>query len=68
MLRWAKELGAKKVPSLYSLEKCRKAILNKVGDPTKKSVSASGNVFYVNDVGAAIAKVRRSFLRDPLTT
>ncbi|KAI5995587.1 hypothetical protein EDD15DRAFT_2134054, partial [Pisolithus albus] len=56
ILSWAKELGARDVPSLYSLNCCHEEIKKLVGDPTKKVVSASANVFYINDVANAIAK------------
>ncbi|KAI6021802.1 hypothetical protein BKA83DRAFT_4055361 [Pisolithus microcarpus] len=56
ILSWAKELGARDVPSLYSLNSCHEEIKKLIGDPTKKVVSASGNVFYINDIANAIAK------------
>ncbi|KIK24423.1 hypothetical protein PISMIDRAFT_98570, partial [Pisolithus microcarpus 441] len=56
ILSWAKELGARDVPSLYSLNSCHEEIKKLIGDPTKKVISASGNVFYINDIANAIAK------------
>ncbi|KAI0366959.1 hypothetical protein BV20DRAFT_1055283 [Pilatotrama ljubarskyi] len=56
ILGWAKALQARDVPSLYALNKCHSHIQDLVGDPTRKVVSTSGNVFYLNDVADAIAK------------
>ncbi|KAI6017560.1 hypothetical protein BKA83DRAFT_4015195, partial [Pisolithus microcarpus] len=56
ILSWAKELGARDVPSLYSLNSCHEEIKKLIGDPMKKVISASGNVFYINDIANAIAK------------
>lgn len=58
VLRWARDMGAENVPSLYALTACQKKILSVVGDPTERVVSKSGTIFYINDIGKAIAKVR----------
>lgn len=57
VLDWAKELGARDVPSLYALKQHHKYLQDVVGDPTRKVVSPFGNIFYVNDIANAIAKV-----------
>lgn len=57
VLAWGKDLGAREVPSLGGLKRCRKAIGDLLGNPTKKFTSASGNIFYLNDIGKAIARV-----------
>ncbi|KAG8927112.1 hypothetical protein FRC02_008455 [Tulasnella sp. 418] len=56
ILNWAKELGAKDVPDLRQLERCHERIKKSVGDPTTKYNSTTGDVFYLNDIGKAIAK------------
>ncbi|KAI6028148.1 hypothetical protein EDC04DRAFT_2532022, partial [Pisolithus marmoratus] len=56
ILSWAKELGAWDIPSLYGLNICHEEIKKLIGNPTKKVMSASGNVFYINDIMNAIAK------------
>ncbi|KIJ04667.1 hypothetical protein PAXINDRAFT_22039 [Paxillus involutus ATCC 200175] len=56
ILDWAKELGARDVPSLYALKQRHEQVKKIVGDPTEKIVSPFGNVFYINDVAKAIAK------------
>ncbi|KAI6008552.1 hypothetical protein EDC04DRAFT_2539208, partial [Pisolithus marmoratus] len=56
ILSWVKELGAQDVLSLYGLNSCHEEIKKLIGNPTKKVVSASGNIFYINDVANAIAK------------
>ncbi|KAI0681707.1 hypothetical protein BC835DRAFT_1205883, partial [Cytidiella melzeri] len=56
MLRWAKALHARDVPTLYAIKKMCQDLRRLVGDPTKKVVSPSGNIFYINDIGAAVAK------------
>ena len=57
MLAWARELGAWDVPSLHALHKCQEKIRNHVGNPTQKVTTPSGNVFYRNSIGSAIAMV-----------
>ena len=57
ILRWAKDLKAPDVPTLSALKRSSKQIIDLVGNPTGKVTSASGNVFYLNDVGKAISKV-----------
>lgn len=57
VLDWARQLGAKNVPSIYQLEKTAERIRKLVGDPTTKVTSQTGNIFFINDVGKAIAKV-----------
>ncbi|KAI0829952.1 hypothetical protein BC628DRAFT_1314715 [Trametes gibbosa] len=56
VLAWAKEMGAKDVPSLYSLEKFQSDALESIGDPTEKVVASSGNVFYMNSIYQALAR------------
>ncbi|KAG2112493.1 hypothetical protein BD769DRAFT_1364493, partial [Suillus cothurnatus] len=56
ILSWAKELGARDVPSLYALNRSQETIQKLVGDPTEKVTARSGNIFYFNDVGKAVAK------------
>ncbi|KIO17254.1 hypothetical protein M407DRAFT_33083 [Tulasnella calospora MUT 4182] len=55
VLTWARELGAKEVPTLRALKKAQDAVLSDIGSPTRQCVSTNGNVFYVNDVAKAIA-------------
>lgn len=57
ILKWANALHAKNVPSLHALQKCQNMVRSLVGDPTAKVVSSSGNIFYLNNVASAIAKV-----------
>ncbi|KAG2120425.1 uncharacterized protein F5147DRAFT_562462 [Suillus discolor] len=56
ILSWAKELGALDVPSLYALNRFQETVQTLVGNPTEKVTAHSGNIFYLNDVGRAIAK------------
>ncbi|EGO30673.1 hypothetical protein SERLADRAFT_404741 [Serpula lacrymans var. lacrymans S7.9] len=56
ILSWANELLAHNVPTLYALKKCQDKICNLVCNPTKKKTTNSGNIFYPNLVGKAIAK------------
>ncbi|KAG1835011.1 hypothetical protein DFJ58DRAFT_735640 [Suillus subalutaceus] len=56
VLNWATALGATGVPSLHSLRKAQDRIKELVGNLTEKVSVASGNVFYINSVGKAIAK------------
>ncbi|KAI0345233.1 hypothetical protein BDW22DRAFT_1470253, partial [Trametopsis cervina] len=56
VLAWAKALHAKDVPSLYALTKGQESVKKLVGNPTQKFTSKSGNIFYINDIGHAIAK------------
>jgi hypothetical protein len=57
ILQWAKDLGAPNVPALGALASEQRKVEMRVGHPTEKVTSPSGNVFYFNDVGKAIARV-----------
>src|SRR5262249_2178382 len=57
VLNWAKELHAQGVPTLRQLKLCQDRIKNLVGDPTEKVKSMLGNIFFVNSIGKAVAKV-----------
>ncbi len=57
VLAWGKELGARNVPSLYSLAKFQADSKRALGDPTVKVQTASGNVLYMNDPVKLLAKV-----------
>lgn len=57
ILEWGKAMKAPDVPTKYALSKIAERIRKLVGDPTRKVVSLSGNVFYINEVSDAIAKV-----------
>ncbi|KAG2145797.1 hypothetical protein DEU56DRAFT_708851, partial [Suillus clintonianus] len=56
VLSWARELGARDVPSLGAIKKSHKYLDALVGDPTEKVTACSGNVFFINDVAKSIAK------------
>jgi hypothetical protein len=58
ILNWAKELKAPVVLSFYSIKRSQKHIRDLLGNATEKVTSASGNIFYLNAVGKAIAMVR----------
>lgn len=57
VLNWARELGAQNVPSLDATKKCQLFIEDLIGQPTEKVTARSGNIFYLNDIVNAIAKV-----------
>ena len=57
ILSWATSLKAPDVPTLSALKRCQTRILDLVGNPTEKITSLAGNVFHINDIGKAIAKV-----------
>ncbi|KAG1735638.1 uncharacterized protein EDB91DRAFT_1250472 [Suillus paluster] len=56
VLSWARELGACDVPSLYALNRVQESVRTLVGNPTEKITARSGNIFYLNNVGKAVAK------------
>ncbi|KAG2122908.1 hypothetical protein DEU56DRAFT_697074, partial [Suillus clintonianus] len=56
VLSWAREIGARDVPSLYALNRVQESVRTLVGNPTEKITAPSGNIFYLNDVGKAVAK------------
>ena len=62
ILKWAKDLHAPDVPTLSGLKTVRQRIGKLVEDVTEKVTSAAGNIFYLNDVGKAIAKVCTIFI------
>lgn len=57
MLEWAKDLGAKNVPSLYALEQNENRLMKSLGCPTIEVRTRNGNLFYINDIAQGIAKV-----------
>ncbi|KAH7931055.1 hypothetical protein BV22DRAFT_999145, partial [Leucogyrophana mollusca] len=56
VLSYAEALGARNVPSLDAFKKSHERVCKLLGNPTDKATASSGNVFYINDVGKAIAK------------
>ncbi|KAH7919605.1 hypothetical protein BV22DRAFT_968262, partial [Leucogyrophana mollusca] len=56
VLNWAKELGARDVPSLSALKACHSKLESLVGNPTEKVTARTGDIFYINNVAEAIAK------------
>lgn len=52
-----REAGVKNVPSLKTLHRVQEKLRKQVGYPTVRHVSPRGNVFYVNDIKAQVAKV-----------
>lgn len=58
VLSWARDLSAHNVPSLRALKQSNERIHGLVGNPMRKVTSASGNIFYINDIGHAITKVK----------
>ncbi|KAL0567444.1 hypothetical protein V5O48_014549 [Marasmius crinis-equi] len=56
ILSWGKSLGAREVPALSALKRVQDKIQDMVASPTEKVVSSSGTVFYINEIGHAIAK------------
>ena len=62
ILKWAKDLRAPDVPTLSGLKSVRQQIGKLVGNVTEKVASTAGNIFYLNDVGKAIAKVNTIFI------
>lgn len=53
-----KELGVKSVPSLDTLRRLQAQLREHVSVPTSLRSSSRGHIFYVNEIGAQIAKVR----------
>ncbi|KAH9913799.1 uncharacterized protein BXZ73DRAFT_55315, partial [Epithele typhae] len=56
VLSWGKAMHAVDVPSMYALKKADTAIRELDNGITRKVVSLAGNIFYMNEVHAAIAK------------
>lgn len=50
------ELGVRDVPALSTFRDMQKALRRKIAVPTEEHRSSRGNVFYVNNIGALIAK------------
>ena len=60
ILSWARELGAR-VPSYDGLHKCQQKLKTELGNPTQRQESTQGHVWYINEIGDSIAKVRCLF-------
>ncbi|KAJ7266782.1 hypothetical protein C8J57DRAFT_1068629 [Mycena rebaudengoi] len=61
VLSWAKDLGAK-VPAYGNFRKTQAALLAEVGDPTERQESGRGTVWYLNEIGDSIKKVKNIIL------
>ncbi|KAG2335355.1 hypothetical protein BDR05DRAFT_859219, partial [Suillus weaverae] len=55
VLSWAREMGAQNVPTLYALRKAQDHVRSCIRNPTRKVTASSGNIFYINSIGSAIA-------------
>lgn len=58
ILSWGKELGAS-VPSYHGVQKTRAALKEELGDPTTRVETSRDNVFYLNEIGDSIVKVKQ---------
>ena len=54
---FSKALGARGIPSVKKLKKIQDEFKAKFGDPKVRKVSANGNIFYMNRIGHAVARV-----------
>src|SRR5882762_2730262 len=61
ILNWAQEMHAPNVPTMYAVDQSQKRVLDLLGNPLEKVNTGSGNIFYLNRIGDAIAKVTISF-------
>ena len=57
VLKWAADLGAPDVPKLHAIEALQRNVSETVGTPTSEKTSRRENIYYINEIGAAIAKV-----------
>ncbi|KAF8575819.1 hypothetical protein K439DRAFT_1368905, partial [Ramaria rubella] len=56
ILSWGKDLGAKEVPTLSSLQAVQKQLTLETRHPMSKKTMQLGNIFFINEIGAALAK------------
>ena len=56
MLTWARELGAS-VPNYNQYRRVHASICEQVRNMPQQQTTGDGNVWYLNDIGDAIAKV-----------
>jgi hypothetical protein len=57
LLAYARETQGEDIPSLKSIKKMQQRLKKKLGDPTARKVSPSGNIFYMNKMAEGIARV-----------
>lgn len=50
------------MPEYKKLRTTQEGLLKELGDPTRREQSGPGNVYYLNEIGDAIAKVYLKFL------
>ena len=60
VLNWATQLGARNVPSLYSLSQYRENIKKVVGDLVMAVTTGTGHKLYMQDIPFLVAKVQLS--------
>ncbi|KAF7982629.1 hypothetical protein HWV62_27053 [Athelia sp. TMB] len=56
VLSWAKQIGARDVPSHSQFLSMQQELLERVGDPSSRQRSSRGNIYYLNEIGDSIAK------------
>ncbi|KAF8588128.1 hypothetical protein K439DRAFT_1299825, partial [Ramaria rubella] len=56
ILAWEKDLGAREVPTLSGLQEIQRQLLIETRNPVTKKSTRLGNIFYLNEIGAALAK------------
>ncbi|KAF7965722.1 hypothetical protein HWV62_42165 [Athelia sp. TMB] len=56
VLSWAKQIGARDVPSHSQFLSMQQELLERVGDPSSRQRSSRGNIYYLNEIGNSIAK------------
>lgn len=57
VLEFARQSGAKNVPSLSALQKLQRHLSSCLGNPEERHVSPGGTVFYVNKIAESLKQV-----------
>ena len=57
VLEWVSDLSTKEVPMLHANKTVQKRLNKTLGNPSKEKLSRRGNVYFINNIGTAIAKV-----------
>jgi hypothetical protein len=57
ILQWAQLCGMQGVPTLYALGKCENRLKTCGDDPTRKFVTSTGDILYMNTIQSAIRQV-----------
>lgn len=59
ILQWGRDFGARDVPKYHAYKAFQDEMNKMVGNPVVEKKTRNGNIFYLKEIGATIAKVSK---------